>query len=48
MLASVLERLLNYDGAVVHFGFKSLCSTIDNYATLTGDSDAKRMHLFVR
>ena len=26
MLESVLERLLNYDGAVVHFGFKSLSS----------------------
>jgi hypothetical protein len=48
VLASVLESLLNYDGAVVHFGFKSLCSILDNYATLPGDSDAERMRLFVR
>jgi hypothetical protein len=48
LLASALERLLNYDGAVVHFGFKSLGSFIDNYATLTGETDAERVHLFVR
>ena len=32
VLASVLERLLNYDGAIVHFGFKSLLSARSPHA----------------